>query len=79
MQLIPDWRLAWRLFSVLAQAIALAVLGAWQFMPDDLRSAVPSWAVVTVAMVLLVLGIIGRLVAQPALQTPAPQPEEPRA
>ena len=75
MQLIPNWRAAWRMFSVQAQALALAVLGAWQAMPDELRSAVPLWAVITVAMVLLVAGIVGRLVAQPKLQAPQDPPK----
>lgn len=68
MQLIPNWRQAWRMFSVQAQAVALAVMGAWQVMPDDLRGRVPAWAVLTVAMVLLVAGIIGRLIDQPSVQ-----------
>lgn len=65
MKLIPNWRRAWRMFSVQAQALALAVLGGWQAMPDDLRAVVPASVVFGVAMVLLVAGIVGRLIDQP--------------
>lgn len=73
MRLIPNWRRAWRMFSVQAQALAFAVLGGWQAMPDELRAAVPAWAVLAVAMVLLVAGIVGRLIQQPKTHAAAPE------
>ena len=66
--MIPNWRRAWRMFSVQAQALALAILGAWQVMPEDLKTAIPPGAVFWCAMGLLVAGIIGRLVDQPAVR-----------
>jgi hypothetical protein len=66
--LIPNWRRAWRMFSVQAQALALAVIGGWQAMPDDLRTVVPPEAVFGLAMVLLVAGIVGRLIDQPKVR-----------
>ena len=65
MKLIPEFRKAWRMFSIQAQAIALAVLGAWQAMPQALQDKVPPAVVFSVAMVLLVAGIVGRLIYQP--------------
>ena len=65
MKLISNWRSAWRFFSVQAQALALAGIGAWQVLPDDLRALVPVPVAVGLAMALLVLGIVGRLIAQP--------------
>jgi len=65
MNLIPNWKSGWRMFSVQAQAIALAVLGAWQVMPDDMKALLPPSLVYWLAMGLMVLGIVGRLVAQP--------------
>lgn len=53
------------MFSVQAQAIALAVLGAWQAMPQDLKDPLPPSLVYWVAMGLMVLGIAGRLIQQP--------------
>lgn len=64
-RLIANWRKGWRMASIQAQATALAVLGGWQAMPDEMRVVVPSWAVLTLAMVLLVAGIVGRLIDQP--------------
>lgn len=66
MRLIPNWRKAWRMFSVQAQAASFAILGTWQAMPDDLRSRVPEPVVFGIVGALLVLGIIGRLIDQPA-------------
>ena len=65
MKLIPEAKRAWRMFSIQAQAIALAVLGAWQAMPQALQDKVPPAVVFSVAMVLLVAGIVGRLIYQP--------------
>lgn len=75
MQLIPNWRAAWRMFSVQAQAAAVAVLGAWQAVPDDMRAKVPDGVVIGLVAVLLVLGIVGRLVAQPSV-TEGGQPKD---
>lgn len=70
MKLIPEARRAWRMFSVQAQALALALLGTWQTIPDDLKAKLPPSLVYWVAMGLMVLGIVGRLIHQPAVQEP---------
>lgn len=70
-KLIPNWRRAWRMASIQAQATALAVLGGWQALPDEMRAVVPAWAVLTLAMVLLVAGIVGRLIDQPETREPS--------
>lgn len=67
-RLIPNWRRAWRMFSVQAQALVMAVLGGWQALPDDLRASIPPWAVVTLATALLLAGIVGRLIDQPQVR-----------
>ena len=67
-RLIPQWKRAWRMFSVQAQALAVAVLGGWQALSDDLRATIPPWAVVTLATVLLLAGIVGRLIDQPKVR-----------
>lgn len=64
MKLIPNWRSAWRMFSVQAQAIAIAVIGAWQAIPDDIRASIPQWGLWALLAVILVGGIVGRLIAQ---------------
>ena len=68
MKLIPEARRAWRMFSVQAQALALALLGSWQAIPEDLKAKLPQSLVYWVAMGLMVLGIVGRLIHQPKVQ-----------
>ena len=68
MKIISNWKRAWLMFSVQAQAAALAILGTWQVFPDDLKSGIPSGLVAWVSMGLLVFGIVGRLIEQPKVQ-----------
>lgn len=65
MNLIPNWRKAWRMFSVQAQSLALACIPAWQAVPEDIRTAVPRWLPLVLLGVILVGGIVGRLIDQP--------------
>ncbi len=64
LKLVPEWRKAWRWFSMQSMVVTLAILGAWGAMPDDLKAAIPGSAVLVVAMSVLTLGIAGRLVKQ---------------
>lgn len=65
MNLVPNWRKGWRMFSIQAQALALATLGSWQALPEDLKAVIPADVVFWCAMGMLVAGIVGRLVDQP--------------
>ena len=68
--------------SVQAPLLNLALIGAWQQTPEDLRAYIPSWAAVTVLCVILVLGVVGRLIKQDLPEVPEkkspqlPDPEE---
>lgn len=64
MRLVDNARRAWRWFSVQAMAWAIAIQGAWEVVPDDMKSGIPPRAVTVVTMLLLALGIVGRLVRQ---------------
>lgn len=64
MKLVDDAKKAWSWFSVQAMAWAIAIQGAWEFVPDDLKAGIPPKLVTFVTMTLLVLGIAGRLVKQ---------------
>lgn len=70
MKLIPNWRRAHRMFCVQAMSAAAAIQGAWMALPDDMRAELPegtaSYVALTV-LVLLAVGLGGRLVEQPAL------------
>lgn len=72
MKVIPNWRRAWRMFSVQAQAGAVAILGGYQALPDDLRAKLPPELVYGLTIAILVLGILGRLVDQPKTRGPKP-------
>jgi hypothetical protein len=63
-KLVDDAKRAWRWFSVQAMAWAVAIQGAWEFAPDDLKAGMPPKLVTVVTVTLLVLGIAGRLVKQ---------------
>jgi hypothetical protein len=64
MKLVPNWRRAWRWFSVQAMAVSGAAGGAWLVVPDDMRAAIPSEWLAAAGFLLAVLGLIGRLVPQ---------------
>jgi len=73
LHLVPDWRQCWRWFCIHAMALALAFQGAWLAVPDDLRAMLPATAAQAITMVLLVLGVLGRLVDQPAARSGDPK------
>lgn len=64
MKLVDDFRKAWRWFSVQAMVWAIALQGAWEVFPDDLKAGIPPKLVTWVTVCLLVFGIAGRLVKQ---------------
>lgn len=60
-KLTDDWNRAWKWASMRCMAAALAIQGAWEAIPDDLRANVPHGMITRATIALLVLGIIGRL------------------
>lgn len=64
MKLVDDFKSAYRWFSVQAMVIAGAIQGAWLMIPEDMKASIPTNIVQTVTLVLLVLGVAGRLVKQ---------------
>ncbi len=68
MRLIPEWRKAWRMLSV--QFAALAVL--WLSLPEQqqvkILTLVPWLSADQVAGALILLGLLGRLIAQPKVR-----------
>jgi hypothetical protein len=66
MSLIPQWRRAWRMFSVQASAVILA----WVALPEARQVALAGLVGIApddVPGVLAALAILGRVVDQPAL------------
>jgi hypothetical protein len=68
MKLISEAKQAWRMFSVQANTLNIAILGAWQVMPDDLKMELPKGIIYYISMSLLAAGIGGRLVKQDSIQ-----------
>lgn len=64
MRLVDDFKSAWRWFSVQAMALAIAVQGAWEVLPPDMKAGIPPKLVTYVTLGLLALGVLGRLVKQ---------------
>lgn len=62
--LVPDWKKAYTWFSMQAMGASLTLTAAWMAVPTDLKDRVPDGVASTVLMVLLVLGVVGRLVNQ---------------
>ncbi len=62
-KLIDNWKTSWRLLSVQAMAVALAVQATWTGLPEALRAGLPEW-VGSAVTVLVLIGLIGRLIKQ---------------
>jgi hypothetical protein len=64
MHLIPDWRQAWRWFSVQFLAIIMVVPLVWASLPADAKAFLPDawepWVLTTLAA----CGILGRIIDQ---------------
>jgi len=64
MKLVPEWKKAWRWFSMQAMVAAAAIQTVWINLPPDLRSAVPDYIVTYGTLAIIVFGVVGRLVSQ---------------
>lgn len=56
-----DWKQAYKWLSVNCMALAAAIQGAWVYIPDDMRQSLPQHTVSIITMVLMGLGIFGRI------------------
>ena len=64
MQLIPNIKQAWKMFSIQAQALNAALLVSWQSLPSSFQTVLPVQYLLIIAVVLLVLGVVGRVIQQ---------------
>lgn len=64
LKLVDNARNAWRWVSMQAMTAALAVQGAWAFVPEDMKTSIPPHIVQWLTLALLAFGIVGRLVKQ---------------
>lgn len=61
---VPGWRRCWRWFSVNVPAVNVAFLSTWAMLPSKFQDALPVWAVLVIAVALIVAGMFGRLIEQ---------------
>jgi hypothetical protein len=64
MKLIPDWKQAWRWFSVQALALIIALPVAWAMLPADAKAFLPDSWEPWVLVILAAGGIVGRIIDQ---------------
>jgi len=64
MQFVPDWKKAWRWFSVHALVIAGVIPAVWDSLSPEMKSYVPASVMCVVTGFVAVCGVIGRLVKQ---------------
>jgi hypothetical protein len=79
MNLIPDWRLAWKFWSVQLAALGTIVTGilisfpdaalaAWALLPADMKAFLPKEKMPIVGVAIFALSIVARMVNQAKLQ-----------
>jgi hypothetical protein len=84
MRLVPDWRLAWRFWSVRLNALGTFVLGLfliwpesllamWSLVPPEAREVLPPRIVLFVPLALFVAATVARVVKQRKLDAQQPQ------
>lgn len=66
MQLIDNWRKAWRMFSVQALALLAALPVVWMGLPDDVKAMVPQDWTKYLMIAIALGGLVGRMIAQPS-------------
>jgi|GEM_PF-1107972 len=67
LQLVADWRNAWRWISTHCMLVAIAIQAGWQELPAELQAAVPEQWVTWGTVAVLALGLVGRVVKQASL------------
>ncbi len=69
-KLIREWRQAWKWISMQSMLLAGAIQGAWIYIPDFMRASIPPKLVTVCTLLLLALGIAGRLIDQKKPEKP---------
>ena len=72
MKLVHNWKQSLGWFSVQVPAINTAFLGTWALLPVKFQDALPMPWVIGIAIVLILLGVAGRLIDQPIKPEPTP-------
>ena len=76
MQLISDWKKAWRFWSVQLAAVGALLttalialpdvaIGAWAVLPAEMKAAIPSEYMPLLGVAVFVLSMVARVIKQP--------------
>ncbi len=65
-KLVPNWKSAWKWFSVQVMAAGVALQSVSLGFPDTVRSWLTDKETHFIALFLLIVGVMGRLVGQPS-------------
>lgn len=66
--LIENWKKAWKFFSVQAMGFGVAMSTTYGLMYDQLKDTIPAEQMAIVTAVVFVVGILGRLKKQNAVE-----------
>jgi hypothetical protein len=64
MKLIEEWKQAWKMFSVQASAIGIAIPAVYLQLPDDFKATIPHHWIVMASAITAACGLVGRLIQQ---------------
>ena len=64
MNLIPNWKDAWKFYSTRAMVVMAAIPSAWATLTPDLKAAAPDWVLPVVMLLALAAGVAGRVTQQ---------------
>ena len=76
--LVPDWKEAWRWFSVWSMSLAIAIQSGWEMASPELKSKIPPEWMPYITIGVLIAGIVGRLVNQSPEKPEPPYVDDPR-
>jgi hypothetical protein len=63
-KLIPNWRNAWRMFSMQALTVAATMQAVWLELPAEVKAELPQGLVHYLTLAALVVAAVGRVVKQ---------------
>lgn len=72
MRFVPDWKQAWKWFSMQVYAVIFALPIVWMGLPPDVKAMVPDGWEPWIFVVLAIAGGLGRVIDQNLPKTPAP-------
>lgn len=61
---IPEWRQAPKMFSVQSMGATKIIIASWVMLPHKMQDAIPPTFVMSLAFLVLALGMVGRLTDQ---------------